>query len=96
VTDWYDNVYMPIVNAVREENILQDFPGRTEADLYLWIIDHKHFLGEEYGYAVSPDQAATHYAERYAPRQPLRRARTAMGQLFHMFGNRTKIVTLLM
>src|SRR4030095_13899370 len=39
VTDWYDNVYMPIVKAVREENILKEFPGRTEADMYLWIID---------------------------------------------------------
>jgi hypothetical protein len=34
---WYDNVYQPIVSLVREYEILKHFPGRTEADLYLWI-----------------------------------------------------------
>jgi len=34
---WYDNVYKPIADLIREYNILEHFPGRTEADLYLWI-----------------------------------------------------------
>lgn len=34
---WYDNVYQPIVSLIREYEILKHFPGRTEADLYLWI-----------------------------------------------------------
>jgi hypothetical protein len=34
---WYDNVYKPIADLIREYNILAHFPGRTEADLYLWI-----------------------------------------------------------
>jgi len=34
---WYDNVYKPIADLVREYDILAHFPGRTEADLYLWI-----------------------------------------------------------
>jgi hypothetical protein len=34
---WYDNVYKPIVDLIREYDILSHFPGRTEADLYLWI-----------------------------------------------------------
>jgi hypothetical protein len=34
---WYDNVYKPIADLIREYNILEHFPGRTEADMYLWI-----------------------------------------------------------
>jgi ParB-like nuclease domain len=34
---WYDNVYKPIADLIREYDILKHFPGRTEADLYLWI-----------------------------------------------------------
>ena len=26
VTDWYDNVYMPIIKAVREDGVLKEFP----------------------------------------------------------------------
>jgi hypothetical protein len=34
---WYDRVYQPVVHLIREYGILEVFPGRTEADLYLWI-----------------------------------------------------------
>jgi hypothetical protein len=34
---WYDNVYKPIIELIREYDILAHFPARTEADLYLWI-----------------------------------------------------------
>jgi hypothetical protein len=94
VTDWYDNVYMPIVNAVRAENILSAFPGRTEADLYVWIIDHKHFVRAECGYDLTPDAAAADYAEQYAPQPPLKRVQAALGQLMHTLTHRTKVALL--
>lgn len=34
---WYDTVYRPIVDIIRERRMLAAFPGRTEADLYVWI-----------------------------------------------------------
>ncbi len=34
---WYDNVYKPIADLIREYKILEHFPGRAEADMYLWI-----------------------------------------------------------
>ncbi|HZD11202.1 MAG TPA: ParB N-terminal domain-containing protein, partial [Candidatus Binatia bacterium] len=33
---WYDTVYEPIANIIRERGLLQDFPHRSETDLYLW------------------------------------------------------------
>ncbi len=43
-TSWYKNVYQPMVDVVRESEVLKEFPGRTEADLYLWLIEHQWFL----------------------------------------------------
>jgi hypothetical protein len=47
VASWYDNVYTPIVNLIRERGVLNDFPGRTEADLYAWFVWHRAALEEE-------------------------------------------------
>ncbi len=41
VASWYDNVYLPLVALIREQNILDDFPGRTETDIYIWTMDHR-------------------------------------------------------
>jgi len=49
VGHWYDTVYLPVVEAIRAQGILDDFPNRTEADLYLWIIDHLHHLRTTHG-----------------------------------------------
>ncbi len=68
VTSWYDEVYVPLVRVIREQNILEHFPNRTEGDLYLWIIEHLWYLCEEYKADVSPDEAAQHFAEEYSER----------------------------
>lgn len=72
VCDWYDNLYMPLVRIIRERGILADFPGRTEADLYLWIMDHQHYLRERFGAGVKAEQAAEHFADHYTTR-PIKR-----------------------
>lgn len=65
---WYDEVYLPLVRVIREEQILSLFPGRTEADLYLWIIEHRHYLGERSEQQVPIEEAAEEYAREFAPR----------------------------
>lgn len=40
VASWYDTVYVPTVEAIRNSNILASFPERTEADLYAWLLLH--------------------------------------------------------
>jgi hypothetical protein len=44
VASWYDNVYMPMVELIRKFDVLSYFPGRTEADLYAWLIKHQEAL----------------------------------------------------
>jgi hypothetical protein len=37
VARWYDLLYLPITAALRRQHILEQLPGRLEADLYLWV-----------------------------------------------------------
>jgi hypothetical protein len=80
VVDWYDYIYTPIVEAIRQEKILDDFPGRTECDLYLWIIDHLHYLRERVGPEIGPEEAAADFGAHYSPQPLLKRALRAAQQ----------------
>jgi len=65
IADWYDHVYMPIINIIHDTNILKDFPGKTEGDLYLWVLDHQHYLAEEEGAQLqAPETAARMFLEK--------------------------------
>lgn len=64
VTHWYDTVYLPIVKVVQDRDMLKEFPGRTEGDLYLWVLDHQHFLFDHGKDLSPPEEAAHEYVER--------------------------------
>jgi hypothetical protein len=65
VVDWYDTVYMPLVEIIRRQKILYEFPNRTEADLYLWIIEHRWYLQEEYNTPISMELASRDFVDRF-------------------------------
>jgi hypothetical protein len=66
VASWYDHVYMPVVQAIRDYDLLHNFPGRTEADLYLWIALHRERLAAAYGLApLNPTTAVQTFAQVY-------------------------------
>jgi hypothetical protein len=46
VASWYDRVYVPLIEGIREADVLKEFPARTESDLYLWLIEHLWYLRE--------------------------------------------------
>lgn len=60
---WYDTVYLPVVETIREYQLLQRFPQRTEADLYLWVSEHRAELQASLGWEIDYDEAASHLAE---------------------------------
>lgn len=64
--DFYDNVYMPVVAVIRERGLLRDFPGRTEADMYLWLAEHRAELEAQLGWEISAERAAEDLAARRA------------------------------
>jgi len=65
---WYDTVYLPVVEAIRETGILKEFPRRTEADLYLWVAYHRERLKERYGTMPADRDVALELAEQFSDR----------------------------
>jgi hypothetical protein len=55
---WCEMRYAPIVEIIRQGDILQDFPGRTETDLYLWLVRNQAELSTSHGGLASMEDAA--------------------------------------
>lgn len=64
VCSWYDNVYLPIVNAIRQQDILKRYPDRTEADVYIWISRWQHELSERYSKPIDAEDAVDEFTRR--------------------------------
>ena len=64
LVSWYNNVYNPVIAVIRERKLLANFNGRTEADLYVWIIKHWDFLKKKYE-KYSLWKAAGDFAAKY-------------------------------
>ncbi len=63
VGHWYDTVYKPIVRVIRFSGVMKHFPGKTEGDLYLWVLDRQRYLSQEGRKLSSPEKAARDYIE---------------------------------
>jgi len=57
--NWYDTLYTPVVEVVRDRGLLRLFPGRTVTDLYLWISENRAALEKELGWEIQSHIAAT-------------------------------------
>lgn len=75
---WCESVYEPTLAIIAREGILRDFPDRTEADLYVWLLEHQQELKEYSGWNISTGEVAHDLATRYHP---------ARGTLLHRMGD---------
>ncbi|QFP76201.1 transcriptional regulator [Deinococcus sp. AJ005] len=67
VVSWYERLYLRIVDNLDLHHVMFRFPGRTEADLYLWTMDHRYFLTQKYGHDVGSEEAARDFGKRHSP-----------------------------
>lgn len=58
VKTWFRNVYMPVIDIIRERRVLRGFPHRTETDLYIWILEYRDELQETLGWKIDADAVA--------------------------------------
>lgn len=72
VQSWYDLVYMPVVDYIRDHHVLDDFPNRTETDLYLWILEHRTHLRAD-PFEAPIEEAAEDFVEKNSTK-PVKRA----------------------
>ena len=68
VNDWYNEVYLPIVRVIRGQNILKEFPGRTETDLYVWISQHRLALEKELGWDITSQAVLNDLVVHFSPK----------------------------
>jgi hypothetical protein len=67
VGSWYDLVYTPVVEVVRERNLQRYFPRATETDIYLGILNHHRCLVCSLEQPVSLDQTIEDYVDLCSP-----------------------------
>lgn len=69
---WYDDIYLPAIEVIKNYGILEKFPNRTKTDLYIWINEHKRYLSLKYGREIVIKFAANDFILRYR-KNPFRR-----------------------
>ena len=70
---WCEMRYAPIVDIIRRRDALREFPGRTEADLYLWLCRNQAELQADYEHYVLMEEAADDLGRRFSSKfLPLR------------------------
>jgi len=87
---WYDTIYIPLAEAIRDRGLLHWFPGRTITDLYIWIAENRNALEKELGWETQSDIAATDLIlERSVKSQPgsWRKARTVTRYTDRLFAD---------
>jgi len=55
--DWYKTIYLPLVAAIERGNLLESFPNRTLADLYMYISWHQWEKGATRKYGIGIDRS---------------------------------------
>jgi hypothetical protein len=50
VESWYENVYFPLIDALRYHEIFDEFPEIAELDMYLWMMEYQSYLRDLYRY----------------------------------------------
>lgn len=65
VAAWYEMVYLPTIQIIRDSTLLDDFPGRTEADLFAWLSVYRERLKECHGDYDSLADLAQILADKY-------------------------------
>jgi hypothetical protein len=66
--DWYDRVYLPGLEAIRQEGLFEAFPDATEGDLYLSVYQRQRAMAPETG-GMTFQEAARATKEAAQPRR---------------------------
>lgn len=69
VVGWYDRVYMPVIQLIRRQGVLRNFPSLTETDFYVLVVAHLHQLEEALGWEVDTKTAVADLAAQEVQRK---------------------------
>jgi len=86
---WYDSVYQPMAQLIEEKGLLREFPHRTVADLYTWIVEYRLELRDLCKAPQVDEQVAVEdFASRYSGRPLVAQLKAVRRFLENLFGRR--------
>jgi hypothetical protein len=89
VTDWYDRVYLPLVKLIRDKDLLEEFPHRTEADLYAWLTRYELDLRRLYDVPdVDDEYVVEDFADQYSERPIVGQLKTVHRTVLRLLGRK--------
>lgn len=62
---WYENLFSKVVDLIKKKKLEKYFPNRTPEDLYIWIMDHWHYLKENTKNPLIPIEKAIEDFENF-------------------------------
>ncbi|MCX8028726.1 MAG: hypothetical protein N2712_01895 [Brevinematales bacterium] len=65
VKDWYEHLFLKVVELIKKKKIPKYFPKRTPEDIYIWIMDHWHYLKENTNNPLIPIEEAIENFEKF-------------------------------
>jgi hypothetical protein len=71
--NWYDQVYLPIVETIRQTGVLKHFPGRTETDLYIWLVRNQAKLRQHHHLKKVDMSKSARFGEAYLDQNLVKR-----------------------
>jgi hypothetical protein len=65
VAAWYEMIYMTTTQLIEQAGVLNNFPQRTTADFFIWVIQHHQELEEHYSQTVMFEDAVKDIKKEY-------------------------------
>lgn len=63
--NWYETIFVPMCEVFRNEKIVDVFPGKTAAELYIEIMTNKYYMSKRANRDVGMAEAMKDYAKRF-------------------------------
>jgi nucleotide-binding universal stress UspA family protein len=82
VGSWYDTIYLPQLEVIRDSGMVRELPGRTETDLYVWSCEHRAIVSQALGWAIDAKLAVEDLVRQHSTR-PQRRFVRLAERVFH-------------
>ena len=62
---WFDSIYSPLAEIIRNNRFMKQFPHRTETDFYIWVFKYRRKLRKDVPDDDNPADAVEAYAKKY-------------------------------
>ncbi len=66
--DWYDMIFKTSEQIIEQQGILERFPNRTAADVFVWVRRYQAQLQERYGKKIHLSHAAEEFSKKQQSR----------------------------